>query len=209
MLLWRCWMLSCSIRVFRGFDQDLDGCVNYHEFCDFLLHGKSRRPRLPDEMPSKQAWPDMQGRRGSRLRHSGGTGRWAAVCAAVRDGHARGICDGENSDEAGEGETDGSDSGGSGDDERGEDRDGGSSQSSAGGLFERAPDPLMEVVRRAMNAFAPSKDRRQRVRNFLRSKDKNASGKVRRFLDLGIGVRLEGCRGRSLCLIGVLNTALD
>lgn len=67
--------------------------------------------------------------------------------------------------------------GGSSDGEYDNDGDGYSSFSGEG-LFERPPDPLMDAVREAMNKFAPSAERRQRVRDYFRGKDKNASGKV-------------------------------
>lgn len=31
-------------RVFRAFDRELSGSVDYHEFCDFLLHGAVGKP---------------------------------------------------------------------------------------------------------------------------------------------------------------------
>lgn len=49
---------------------------------------------------------------------------------------------------------------------------------SGDGLFEPPPDPVIDAARDAMVQFAPSGERQQRVRDYLRGKDKNASGKV-------------------------------
>lgn len=49
---------------------------------------------------------------------------------------------------------------------------------SGDGLFESPPDPIMDAAKLAMQKFAPSGDRQQRVRDYFRGKDKNASGKV-------------------------------
>lgn len=49
---------------------------------------------------------------------------------------------------------------------------------SGDGLFEPPPDPIMDAAKLAMQKFAPSGERQQRVRDYFRGKDKNVSGKV-------------------------------
>ena len=61
---------------------------------------------------------------------------------------------------------------------KGSDAEHGYDSGSGDGLFEPPPDPVMDAARDAMVEFAPSGERQQRVRDYLRGKDNNGSGKV-------------------------------
>lgn len=142
--------------------------MDYHEFCDFLLHGtvvgKSRKQRPHSSFPRGDSHRQHRTRKARRRRKYGAPGI---------DSDASGTDDGNETDSYFSTSDDGW--GGS------SDGDGGGGYGSGGsvdGLFERPPDPLMDAMREAMVKFAPSAERQQRVRDYLRGKDKNASGKV-------------------------------
>ncbi|CAM9175845.1 unnamed protein product [Hapterophycus canaliculatus] len=179
-------------RIFRSFDRGLSGSVDYHEFCDFLLHGA-----VLVGVKNKYAHGHSYGHRHQHRRpHTSTGGAGYGFLSSTgrsrtrRDRHRRrSRGNGNRSDDGscfggyrsgGWGSSSGSSSSGDSsdeDDEHGYHRGYGSS-GSEGGLFEPPPDPIMDAASLAIVKFAPSAERQQRVRDYFRGKDKNASGKV-------------------------------
>ena len=62
-------------RIFRSFDRDLSGSVDYHEFCDFLLHGTVAGKKKISIRESRRSGFNNKrsflfaGRKGKRSRH--------------------------------------------------------------------------------------------------------------------------------------------
>eukprot|EP00904_Undaria_pinnatifida_P002651 jgi/Undpi1/12387/HiC_scaffold_5.g02059.m1 len=152
-------------RIFRSFDRALSGSVDYHEFCDFLLHGAvSGKTRHHHRRHQHRA-----NLYSSKVNHNNGHGYSSSghnkMPRRRRQTHYRRHGRGGG---GGGGTDDGSDV------EYGYGYDSGSGD----GLFEPPPDPVIDAARDAMVQFAPSGERQQRVRDYLRGKDKNASGKM-------------------------------
>lgn len=66
------WALSgCPSRIFRSFDRDLSGSVDYHEFCDFLLHGTvvGNRGNPSPKRQKSGLLPASSASYGRRMRH--------------------------------------------------------------------------------------------------------------------------------------------
>eukprot|EP00903_Cladosiphon_okamuranus_P013950 g12974.t1 len=175
-------------RIFRSFDRGLSGSVDYHEFCDFLLHGavlggKSKTPfkrhhhRRPHTTNGGGGYGFLSSgrkrsrRKGRRYRRSAGSDNGSCFGAY----HSGGWGSGSGSDSSGSTSSCSSSSEDAG-------RNGGYyygyDSGSGDGLFEPPPDPIMDAAKLAMQTFAPSEERQQRVRDYFRGKDKNASGKV-------------------------------
>ncbi|CAM9910415.1 unnamed protein product, partial [Ascophyllum nodosum] len=165
-------------RIFRSFDRDLSGSVDYHEFCDFLLHGTVAGKKKISIRESRRSGFNNKrsflfaGRKGKRSRHR----QWRGN--RTRDGDGTDFSGVEASCSSTPSRW-GSSSSSSG---SGCKADGGNDfcydSGSGDGLFEPPPDPLMDVTRDAMVTFAPSAERQQRVRNYFLAKDKNSSGKI-------------------------------
>ncbi|CAM9842968.1 unnamed protein product [Pylaiella littoralis] len=181
-------------RIFRSFDRDLSGSVDYHEFCDFLLHGtvlgknnkessKRHHHRRP-HTTSGGGYGFLSSNRHKRSRRNRRHRRRYGSDGDGGGGSDGGSCFGAFHS-GGWGSSSGSDtsccssSGGSSNEDNGVfGRYDGYDSGSGDGLFEPPPDPVMDAARLAMEKFAPSAERQQRVRDYFRGKDKNASGKV-------------------------------
>ncbi|CAM9186272.1 unnamed protein product, partial [Ectocarpus fasciculatus] len=179
-------------RIFRSFDRDLSGSVDYHEFCDFLLHGavaggkpqntpKRRRHRHQYRRPHTgggYGFLSSNGRKSSRRRWRHRHHRRYGSEGDGGESDSGSYMGGRSSDGWGSSSGSGSSSGGSSNGDEGGYYYGYDSGGSGEGLFEPPPDPVMDAARLAMEAFAPSGERQQRVRDYFRGKDRNASGKI-------------------------------